>query len=140
MATVRSAEEILAENRRLGAEIQKKHGKTPEQLYAEREKRIFDAIQLKVPDRVPVIFGGTFFACKYAGIPYSTAYYDAAAWKQAYTRTMLDLEPDAYGSAAVESGLALEALDSNYQRWPGGNLPPDVAQPGVEQAFMKEGE
>jgi hypothetical protein len=29
-------------------------GKTPEELYQEREKRFNDAVQLKVPDRVPI--------------------------------------------------------------------------------------
>lgn len=140
MATLKSKEELLQEEKKLKEEVEKKHGKTVGQLYAEREKRLFDAIQLKVPDRVPVIFGGTFFACKYAGIPYSAAYYEATAWNQAYKRMMVDLEPDAYGTAVVESGLALEALASNYQRWPGGNLPPDVAQQVVEQEFMKEDE
>jgi len=126
--------------KRLREEIEKKHGKTPEELYQEREKRLYDAVQMKVPDRVPVIFGGTFFACKYAGLPYSAAYYDAEAWKDAYRRMLLDFEPDAYGSAIVESGLVLEALDTNYTRWPGGNLPPDVGQQVVEQEFMKEDE
>ncbi|MEK7354223.1 MAG: hypothetical protein AABZ77_06940, partial [Chloroflexota bacterium] len=129
-----------AENQRLRGEIEKKHGKTPEQLFQEREKRLNDAVQMKVPDRVPVIFGGTFFACKYGGLPYSAAYYEPVAWKNAYRQMLLDLEPDAYGSAVVESGSVLAALDSNYTRWPGGNLPPDVGQQVIEQEFMKEDE
>ncbi|MBI2849693.1 MAG: hypothetical protein HYX80_01460 [Chloroflexi bacterium] len=140
MATTKPREEISEEDKRIREEIEKKHKKTPEQLYAEREKRLYDAVQMKVPDRVPVIFGGTFFACKYAGLPYAAAYYDAVAWKRAYKKMMLDLEPDAYGSAAVESGLVLEALESNYTKWPGGNLPPDVGQQVIEQEFMKEDE
>ena len=40
-------------------EIQKRTGRTPEELYEEREKRVRDAIQLKEPDRVPwVMVGG----------------------------------------------------------------------------------
>ena len=140
MATAKSQKEVLAENKKIRDEIEKKHKKTPEQLYKEREKRLWDAIQIKVPDRVPVIFGGTFFACKYGGLPYSAAYYDPIAWKNAYGRMLLDLEPDGYGSAVVESGNVLAALDSNYTRWPGGNLPPDVGQQVVEQEFMKENE
>ena len=140
MATIKSQKETLAENKRLREEIERKHKKTPEQLYQEREKRLYDAVQMKVPDRVPVIFGGTFFACKYAGLPYSAAYYDAAGWKNAYRKMLLDLEPDGYGSAVVESGSVLAALDSNYTKWPGGNLPPDVGQQVIEQEFMKEDE
>jgi len=33
------------------------------------------------------------------------------------------LQGDGYGVAAGESGPVLEALDSNYAKWPGGNLP-----------------
>src|SRR4030042_1107051 len=42
-------------------------GKTSEELYKEREKRIFDAIQLKVPDRVPISAFGSFFSAQYYG-------------------------------------------------------------------------
>jgi hypothetical protein len=120
--------------------IEKKHGKPAEELFREREKRLYDAVQLKVPDRVPVVFGGTFFACKFGGLPYAAAYYDAPAWRNAYADMLVELEPDGYGVAAGESGPELELLDSNYQKWPGGNLPPDVAQQVNEQEFMKEDE
>ncbi len=32
-------------------------GKTPEQLFAERTKRLQDAMQLKQPDRIPIQLG-----------------------------------------------------------------------------------
>jgi len=35
--------------------------KAPEELYQEREKRVSDAIQLKVPDRVPFLPFFSFF-------------------------------------------------------------------------------
>jgi hypothetical protein len=35
--------------------------KTPEDLFKERKKRVMDAIQLKVPDRVPISAFGSFF-------------------------------------------------------------------------------
>ncbi|MBI4283846.1 MAG: hypothetical protein HY663_05190 [Chloroflexi bacterium] len=140
MSTTRSREELIEEEKRLKGEIENRNGKTVEELYREREKRLYDTLQLKVPDRVPVVFGANFFACKYSGLPYSTAYYDAPAWKAAFKRVFADLEPDAYSSTGAESGTALEALDSSYTRWPGGNLPPDVGNQVVEQEFMKEDE
>jgi uroporphyrinogen-III decarboxylase len=140
MAAIKTLKEIQAEIQKLREAIERKHKKTPEQLYEEREKRILDAVQLKVPDRVPVIFGGTFFACKYAGLPYSAAYYDATAWKDAYKKMMIDLEPDAYGSAIGDSGRALEAIETNYIRWPGGPLPENVAFQIIEHEYMKEDE
>jgi uroporphyrinogen-III decarboxylase len=131
---------ISAEDQKLKDAIQKKHGKSVEELRQEREKRIWDAVELKVPDRVPVIFGGTFFACKLAGIPYSAAYYDTPAWKNAFKRMIVEMDPDAYGWEPRESGVALEALQSNYTRWPGGTLPPDVPFQIAEKEYMKEDE
>ena len=129
-----------AEDQQLIDAIQKKHGKSIDELRMEREKRLWDAVELKVPDRVPVIFGGTFFACKYAGIPYSAAYYDTTAWKNAFKKMIIDMDPDAYGWEPRESGVALEALDSNYTRWPGGTLPPNVPFQIAEKEYMKADE
>jgi uroporphyrinogen-III decarboxylase len=131
---------IPLEDQKLIDTIQKKHGKSIEELRQEREKRLWDAVELKVPDRVPVIFGGTFFACKYAGIPYSAAYYDTVAWKNAFKKMIVDMDPDSYGWEPRESGVALEALASNYTRWPGGTLPPDVPFQIAEKEYMREDE
>ena len=47
--------------------------KTPEGLIDERKKRVLDAVQLKVPDRVPVVFWDVpLLACRYAGLPKPT--------------------------------------------------------------------
>ncbi len=131
---------ISPEDQKLREEIEKKYKKTPEQLYQEREKRLWDAVMMKVPDRVPVIFGGEFFACKYAGIPYSTAYYDAFAWKEAFKKMVVDFAPDGYGSAPVGSGLAMEQMETTYTRWPGFSLPDNVAFQITEHEYMKEDE
>jgi hypothetical protein len=141
MATVQSREELIEEEKRLKEEIEKRHGKTVEELHREREKRIFEAMQLKVPDRVPVFFFDVpLLACRYAGLPYSAAYYDAPAWRAAFKKLFADLEPDGWAVAGRESGAALEAIGANQIRWPGGTLPPDVGNQIVEQEFMKEDE
>jgi hypothetical protein len=141
MATAKSREELIKEEKRLKEEIEKRHGKTVEELYQEREKRINDAMRLKVPDRVPVVFWDVpLLACRYAGLPYSAAYYDAPAWRAAFKKLFADLEPDGMAVANRESGAALEAIGTNFARWPGGNLPPDVGNQVVEQEFMKEDE
>jgi hypothetical protein len=41
--------------------------RSPGLLYKQREKRVNDAIELKIPDRVPILVGFGFFAAKYAG-------------------------------------------------------------------------
>jgi hypothetical protein len=56
-------------------------------------------MQLKTPDRVPVVFWDVpLLACRYAGLPYSAAYYDAPAWRAAFKKMFADLEPDGPGN------------------------------------------
>jgi hypothetical protein len=43
-------------------------GKTPQQLYAEREKRLRDAVELKPPDRIPISLGMSYMLAEYGGI------------------------------------------------------------------------
>jgi uroporphyrinogen-III decarboxylase len=125
----------------LRAQIEKKHAKTPEQLYEEREKRVREAIQLQEPDRVPVSLRMTYFPAKYTGIHKSAAYYDAAAWKAAILKTVMDFEPDLYQcSSGTTAGVAMEALDPTQTKWPGGSLPPDLSHQAIDVECMKENE
>ncbi len=68
--------------------------KGPEELYKERLKRVEDAVQLKVPDRVPVIPGFELFYAKYGGLSYYEAFYDYEKIKTAVKKTVADFEPD----------------------------------------------
>ena len=69
--------------------------KTKEQLFQEREKRLSDTIQLKVPDRVPIEMSFGYFPAKYAGVTCKPSYYDFDTWLEATRKTILDFEPDA---------------------------------------------
>ena len=68
--------------------------KSTEQLYREREKRYIDAVQLKVPDRVPTSVHLSYLPARFAGITYKDAYYDFPKWKDAYIKTALYYQPD----------------------------------------------
>ena len=117
--------------------IQKKTGKTPEELYEEREKRVRDAIQLREPDRVPwVMVGGGE-----TSLPASAAYYDPAAYREAVRKSVLAAGPDMHAATPVAtSGLTLEALDPRHMKWPGGTLPPNISYQAIEQEYMKADE
>jgi uroporphyrinogen-III decarboxylase len=141
MKTVNLRTGLIEEEKKLKEQIEKRHGITVAELYQEREKRIYDAMQLRVPDRVPVVFWDVpLLACRYVGLPYSAAYYDATAWRAAFKKMFADLEPDGWAVANRESGAALEATGTKFTRWPGGNLPSEVANQVNEQEFMKEDE
>jgi hypothetical protein len=125
----------------LRRQIEDRHGRTVDALRTERDKRINDAIALKTPDRVPVTIQTGVFACRYGGLPLSSMYYDPVAYWEACIKTIVDFEPDTGGMAAVgTSGLVNEVLGTLTQRWPGGNLPPDVPYQFVEGEYMKEEE
>lgn len=124
--------------KKLREEIEKKHGKSPEQLYEEREKRIRETIRLEEPDRVPVSLRLTYFPATYAGIHKSAAYYDAFAWKNAIAKTVTELEPDMYQcSSGMTSGLLMETLDPTQTKWPGGQLDPDLSHQAIDIECMK---
>ena len=138
MAISLSPEEYKKELDILKDEIERKTGKSTAQLYEEREKRVRDVIELKVPDRVP--FTITLNTSKYCGIPNSAAYYDPIGWKRAMRKITLDFEPDMCNAGLPTSGAALEILDVKNRLWPGGPLPPDYEYQFLEGEFMKEDE
>ena len=120
------------------SEIERRHGKSIDEIREERENRIDNVLNLRVPDRVPTTMQSGVFACKYAGVPLSAMYYDPIAYAQACLKTIVDFEPDTSGSiTSGNSGLVNEFLDVRSQRWPGGNLPSDVPYQFVEGEYMK---
>jgi hypothetical protein len=122
--------------------LEEKVGKTVAQLYQERETRVRDAIELKEPDRVPVIIRGENFAARYSGLPFADVYYDPASFRSALKKTILELEPDMGGgsSTLAASGVALEMLRMKQLLWPGGTLPSNVTHQFVETEYMREDE
>ncbi len=110
------------------------------QLRDEREKRVKAAMELNVPDQVPVNVSTGVFAAKYAGLTASVMYYDHAAYRRASKQMLLDFEPDNGPIGIGSSGLVLDLLDSKQYRWPGGNLPADGTYQFVEGEYMKADE
>lgn len=134
-------QQLLAEEKILIAEIEKKHSKSVDELRLEREKRIKDAIELREPDRVPVTLNTGVFAARAAGLPSSAVFYDHNAYRQASRKLLLELEPDMGGvGIAANAGTVLSLLDTKNYRWPGGTLPSDADYQFVEGEYMKPDE
>ncbi|MFC1901131.1 hypothetical protein ACFLYN_06010, partial [Chloroflexota bacterium] len=112
--------------------------KTTAELIREKETRVMDTIQMKIPDRVPIICGMGYFPAKYAGIPFSAAYYDYDAWYKAYKKTLKDFPADFIFSQGFSSGKALEILEPRNMRWPGYEVDPYHGHQSIEVDFMKE--
>ena len=113
--------------------------KTPEELYKERTKRVEDAIQLKVPDRVPILPIFAFFPAMYVGITCEEAVYDFGKLRMAAKKAILDFKPDMYTNPYTYtlSGPLLEALDFKQLRWPGHGVGPMSTFQFVEEEYMK---
>jgi uroporphyrinogen-III decarboxylase len=141
MAVSTTTEQLHKKVQQWKKTIERRQGKTIEQLRLEREKRFHDAATLKTPDRVPVTIGTGVFACRYVGIPLSTMYYDQIAYREACAKTVVDFDPDTDGNVLAGGyGMVNELLDTRTARWPGGNLPEDVPYQFVEGEYMKEDE
>ena len=114
--------------------------KEAQRLYDEREKRISTAIQLKVPDRIPIEISFQYFPAKYTGIPASAAYYDYDAWLAACKKTLTDFEVDVGGVQSFMPGTVLELLEPRTMQWPGyGPSSLDTHQ-AIEGEHMKADE
>lgn len=128
---------------RIRSEVEKRTGKTPEQLLREREKRITDAIQLKVPDRVPLFLSPGKMPLRLSGLPMSAPFYDQAAFRKITIEAMLDfIDADVVGTG-VASGItafALEQLKDRQILWPGGPLRPDQDAQFIDMEIMKGNE
>jgi hypothetical protein len=118
--------------------------KTPEQLYKEREQRIINNIQLKVPDRVPIWFHDmSFFPAKFSGIAFEAAIYETEKWLAAARKTITYFEPDMYSdpsNPAPMPGIALEELDVKQVKWPGHGVSSYHSFQYIEGEYMKADE
>ncbi len=111
--------------------------KATEQLYREREKRYIDAVQLRVPDRVPTSIHLSYFPARFTGITYRDSYYDFPKWKQAYIKTALWLQPDRCEYFPNQSGRVMEALDTKTTAWPGHGVGVNSSHQFIEAEHMK---
>jgi uroporphyrinogen-III decarboxylase len=111
--------------------------KATEQLYREREKRYIDAVQLRIPDRVPTSVHLSYLPAKFAGITYRDAYYDFPKWKDAYLKTALYYQPDRCEWFPNQCGRVLEAMDAKTTVWPGHGAGINSSHQFVEGEYMK---
>jgi hypothetical protein len=117
-----------------GREIEK----TPKELSQERAKRMADAIQLKVPDRVPLEIAFGYFPAKYTGVSCEAAYYDYDRWLTACKKTVLDFGADISSVQPFFPGKVLELVDPKNMMWPGHGA--SGTHQFIEGEFMKPDE
>jgi len=116
-------------------------GNQAEEAYKQRTKRIADAIQLKKPDRVPIVPMWEYFYAKYAKVSCYDVLYDAEIARSATKKTIVELEPDAYqGPIFFNLGPLYDALDLKELIWPGHGIVLDKGHQFVEGEYVKADE
>ncbi len=111
-------------------------------LLRQREERINDAIELKEPDQVPVMFIFGFFPARVAGITFEDAMYDYDKTMQSWIKAMVEFQADAYDDPFTSRffGRILERLEYKQFRWPGHGVARSLSFQYVEDEYMKADE
>ena len=92
------------------------------ELYNERAKRIEDATQLRIPDRIPISIEDEGIFINHAGLTWTDVLYDAEKGTAAAKRFFLDLDQDTHGLPFIRPGQIFDLLDYKQMRWPGAKL------------------
>jgi len=115
--------------------------KSPEQLYAERQQRVRDAVALKVPDRIPVFGPFQLYPYTFGGITFKEAMNDYAAARAACLKFVDYFQPDLdFGPIFAYPARAMETLGWNAFKWPGHGLDDGVMYQYVEGEYMTDSE
>jgi hypothetical protein len=109
-------------------------------LYRQRLQRIEDAVQLKMPDRIPISINCGYLAASYAGMTFEEAHYDCDCWIAANKKIILDLQPDIFGSFPQTAGLAYEFIDTKLMKWPGHGISPAATLQYMEGEYLRADE
>ncbi len=112
-----------------------------EKDYKARVQRILDAINMKQPDRVPVIPFVGFFGAFYAGYTPYDVMYDYNKLKSSFGKYVLDMKPDAHLSVTVSPpGRLHEIIDYKLYAWPGHGVAKEHSYQCLEGEYMKANE
>jgi hypothetical protein len=119
----------------------------PQELLAQREQRILDAVALKEPDRVPILAPTTNqYPYIAQGHKLAQILYDIDAALDDIRKFLLKYQPDTgfgAGSCFEGHGPMLELSDCKCYLWPGmpGNrIPEDSIQQFIEFPTLEDGE
>jgi hypothetical protein len=114
--------------------------KSAAQKLQERTKRIDDAANLKVPDRVPIVASFSYFPAKYTGITCEDAFFNSPKWIKACKKTILDFDPDLYVTEMGYPGNVFETLGARQLLVPGRGISPFHSHQYFEDEYMKADE
>jgi hypothetical protein len=112
-------------------------GKSPEQLFAERSKRLQDAIQLKQPDRIPIQLDFSYMLAEMNGVTRQEQHENGEKEMEMLEKAALRFQPDSCSGLYNNPGAAL-AVGDVMTKYPGhGGMDANGSFQFVEGEYMK---
>lgn len=111
-------------------------GKSAEELFAERAKRMDNAFALKQPDRVPIALFMSYFLADYGGITKQELHENPVKYQELLEKAALDFQADAPIGLASSPVIPL-LLGDRVTKWPGHGVGPNDDYQFVEGEYMK---
>ncbi len=107
-------------------------------LYNQRVKRVRDAVQLKEPDRVPLMPVMEAFPVYYAGLTIQEAMEDYHKLEAAFDKFFRDFQPDlGWDPIIMYPAKPMEILDLKWFKWPGHGIDdPNQMYQFIEDEYM----
>jgi len=118
------------------SKMETKTSKTPAELLGERAKRIKDAYELRVPDRVPIRLNFGYMLARLGGITNQELERDLDKAQALLEKYALYFEPDLIGGLGFLPH-ASTMLGDRQTKWPGYGLGPNGTFQFIEGEYMK---
>ncbi len=104
--------------------------------YQAREKRVWDAIRLQQPDRVPIVVYDEYFSLKQGGVTPADAYYDVHRTSEIFAEEVVKFNWDMVSLFGNLPGEVGEIIGLSSNKWAGYNLAENQEFQFVEKEYM----
>src|SRR5208283_4398933 len=111
-------------------------GKTPGQLYAERTKRLQDALQLRQPDRIPIQLDMSYMLAEMYGVTRQEQHENGDKELEMLEKAALYFQPDSI-LGLYNNPLPSLAVGDRQTKFPGHGMDPNGSFQFVEGEYMK---
>jgi uroporphyrinogen-III decarboxylase len=111
-------------------------GKTAEQNYSERSKRLQDAMQLKQPDRIPIQLAMSYMLAEMYGVTRQEQHENAEKELEMLEKAAFRFQPDCIAGVYNNPGPS-KAVGDRMTKFPGYGLGPNGSFQFVEGEYMK---
>jgi hypothetical protein len=112
-------------------------GKSYQQLYAERTKRLQDAVELRQSDRIPIQLPMSYMLAEIGGITNQELLENPSKAQELLEKAAIEFQPDSIQGTLPSDPRPFLMLGDRMTRWPGHGLGVNGQYQFVESEFMK---